>query len=160
MSSLRSSSRTFATKRRIRTSRRPSSKSNKEIQRRRLFPEFVAADVTIVERKLEDIERPSLRGRDQPYEVHPVALDVFKAGRHGCRTMHPAHVYDAVLKRSVEGLDGVILDKDLLETVTNAVEGIDADTVTRSQLQNFLRTALTLCPSLRTSAKPSTSRNS
>jgi hypothetical protein len=41
------------------------------------------------------------------------------------------HVYDAVLKRSVEGLDGVILDKDLLETVTNAVKGIDADTVTR-----------------------------
>jgi hypothetical protein len=44
-------------------------------------------------------------------------------------TMHPDHVYDAVLKRSVEGLDGVILDKDLLETVTNAVEGIDADCV-------------------------------
>jgi predicted transcriptional regulator len=43
-------------------------------------------------------------------------LDVFKK----LADMGVAHIlthHDAVLKQSVEGLDGVILDKDLLETV-------------------------------------------
>jgi hypothetical protein len=53
------SSRTFATKRRIRTSRRPSSKREGDVY----ISEFVAADVTIVERKLEDIEKTLSDGR-------------------------------------------------------------------------------------------------
>jgi hypothetical protein len=87
--------------------------------------------VTIVERKLEDIEK-TLSDEDAISRMKSILplLDVFKTGRHGVAQCILTHVYDAVLKQSVEGLDGVILDKDLLETVSNAVKGIDAETVT------------------------------
>jgi hypothetical protein len=103
-----------------------------------VYTEFVAADVTIVERKLEDIEK-TLSDEDAINRMKSILslLDVFKKladmGVAQCILTHARRV----LKRSVEGLDGVILDKDLLETVTNAVEGIDADTVTAFATETF-----------------------
>jgi hypothetical protein len=84
--------------------------------------------VTIVERKLEDIEKTLSEDAINRMKSILSPSMSSKLADMGV-AMHPDHVHDAVLKRSVEGLDGVILDKDLLETVTNAVEGIDADRV-------------------------------
>lgn len=94
--------------------------------------EFVPADVTIVERKLEDIEK-TLSDEDAISRMKSILplLDVLKKlADMGVAQCILTHIYDAVLKQSVEGLDGVILDKDLLETVSDAVKGIDAETVT------------------------------
>jgi predicted transcriptional regulator len=57
--------------------------------------EFVAADVTIVERKLEDIEKTLSDEDDQPYEVHPAAPRCLQKLADMGRTMHP----DARLRR-------------------------------------------------------------
>jgi hypothetical protein len=69
-------------KRRIRTSRRPSSKVQEIRDRGDVYiSEFVAADVTIVERKLEDIEK-TLSDEDASSRVKSILplLDVFETG--------------------------------------------------------------------------------
>lgn len=93
--------------------------------------EYAPTDVTIVDRKLDVIEA-SLSDADAVERMKGILrlLDVLNTlSERGVASCILTHVYDAILKRSTEDLDSVILDQNLLESITTAVEGIDEDTV-------------------------------
>jgi hypothetical protein len=106
--------------------------------------EFVAADVTIVERKLEDIEKTlSDEAINRMKSILPL-LDVFKSWQTWCRTMHP----DARPRRCSQTIrrrprrcysrQGLARDRN------QRCKGIDADTVTAFATANHSETALSI----------------
>jgi hypothetical protein len=94
--------RTLQQKRRIRTSRRPSSKVQEIRDRGDVYISEFVAGVTIVERKLEYRKDPFWQDAIQPCEVHPAAPRCLRNWRTWVSQCILTHVYDAVLKQSVE----------------------------------------------------------